>query len=389
MNKQQWRSMAVLFMVLFLVMVGFGIIIPVLPFLILDYGGGSTTMGLLMAAYSLTQFIFSPYWGRLSDRIGRRPVLIIGLSGFGVSFIAFSLATQLWMLFIARLLAGAISSAALPTAMAYVADITGEKHRAQGMGMMGAAMGLGMIFGPALGGWLGHFGLMVPFYAAGLLAVLTLPFAYLLLPESLPKSDRTASVDKKLSINVMDDPLLPMLGLAFAVSFSMALFESTFSIFAADHLGFSPANLGSLFTMLGIVGVIIQMWIIGPLSNRYGEARLIVVGIIISAGGLLLILLSSDTVSMMMYTAVFSFGNSLLRPSISTLISKEAGSAQGASIGKMQSFDSLGRIIGPVLGGVAYDISYNLPNILGAAILLAIYVLAKSHLNKYVEERLS
>ena len=150
--KKHRKQIAVLFISLFLVMVGFGIILPVLPFLVTHHHGTSTSLGLLMASYSVMQFIFAPIWGRISDRIGRRPVLLIGLSGYGITFLVFGLASQLWMLFAIRMLSGMVSSATLPTAMAYIADITSHENRAAGMGMMGAAMGLGMIFGPTLGG---------------------------------------------------------------------------------------------------------------------------------------------------------------------------------------------------------------------------------------------
>lgn len=165
--KQNFRSFAVLFMILFLAMMGFGIIISILPFLVTDLGGTPTMLGLFMASYSLMQFLFAPLWGRTSDRIGRRPIILLGLGGFAITFLLFGLATKLWMLFVIRILTGIISSAMLPTAMAYIADITEGDERSKGMGLMGAAMGLGMIFGPAIGGWLGHNGFVLPFFAAG------------------------------------------------------------------------------------------------------------------------------------------------------------------------------------------------------------------------------
>ena len=168
------HAIGVLFIILFLVMAGFGIVIPNIPYFIEALGGNSTVMGLFMASYSVMQFIFAPLWGRLSDRIGRRPVLLIGLGGYAITFFLFGFVSSLWMLFAIRILAGMISSATLPTAMAYIADITEEDERSKGMGMMGAAMGLGMILGPALGGLLGHQDFSLPFFAAGGLAFLAI-----------------------------------------------------------------------------------------------------------------------------------------------------------------------------------------------------------------------
>lgn len=379
--ERHTRATIILFITLFLVMVGFGIIIPVLPFLLLQFSSSATVLGLLMAVFSIMQFIFAPYWGRLSDRIGRRPVLLIGLSGFGITFIIFGLATDLWMLFIARILSGAISSATLPTAMAYIADITTPENRAKGMGMMGAAMGLGMIFGPALGGWLAHFGLPVPFFVAGGLAVLTVPFAWIFLPESRQASEGLATTETKLNLSIVEHPLFPLFLLSFVVSFSMALFESTFSLFAAEELGFNTGQMGTLFMVMGILGVIMQMSLMEGLVRKYGEIKLILSGIVISAGGLLLILISTDIVTTALYMSIFSIGNSLLRPSISTLISKAAGNEQGASIGVSSSFDSLGRIVGPILGGAVYEWHSSLPNFVGAAILIVVYFVINLRFN--------
>lgn len=381
--KNHSKEIAVLFTSLFLVMVGFGIIIPLLPFFVVHLNGSPTALGFLMASYSLMQFFFAPMWGRLSDRIGRRPVLLIGLSGYGITFIMFGLSTHLWMLFAARLLSGMISSATLPTAMAYIADITDSENRAGGMGIMGAAMGLGMIFGPAMGGWLGHYGFSMPFFVAGGLALLTLPFAYFLLPESLSPGGQPRSTGRKLSLDVFKNPQFPLFALAFIVSFTMAMFESTFTLFAAARVGFGPREMGIFFTILGVLSVAIQAGLIGRLVKSFGDARVIISGIAISILGFLLLLAAPSVAALVAFACVFSVGNSLLRPSVSSLVTKTAGDGQGASVGIMQSFDSLGRILGPITGGAFFDLSANMPYLLGAVVLTVTLTAARKRLKQY------
>lgn len=382
--KEHRKEIGILFVSLFLVMVGFGIIIPLLPFFVIHLEGSPTALGFLMASYSLMQFFFAPLWGRLSDRIGRRPVLLIGLSGYGISFILFGLSTRLWMLFAARLLSGMLSSATLPTAMAYIADITGSKDRARGMGMMGAAMGLGMIFGPALGGWLGHYGFSWPFFVAGGLAILTLPFAYALLPESLKDSEVKPQIERrKFGPEVLQDPQFPLFALAFVISFSMALFESTFALYAAARVSFGPREMGILFSIFGVLGVIIQAGLLGRLVNSFGDVKVIMAGIIISAAGFVLILTAPNIAGISIFACIFITGNSLLRPGISSLVTKTATGGQGAAVGMMQSFDSLGRILGPVVGGVVLDLNINLPYLAGAFILIGVLTAVRKHLVEY------
>jgi len=378
----QGKSLTVLFVILFLVMMGFGIIIPILPFYVLQKQGNATTLGFLMASYSLMQFFFAPFWGKMSDNIGRKPVLMIGLGGYALTFILFALATRLWMLFLIRLLSGFISSAALPTAMAYVADITEDKDRAKGMGLMGAALGSGMIFGPALGGWLGHFSLSMPFFTAGAIALLTLPFAFFLLPESkkTPKEEKTKA---QFSWKIYNHPQFNLFLFSFLVSFSMALFEGTFALFAAEKAHFGPRQLGTVFALLGFLGVIIQGGLLGKLVNKYGDVKIIKYGMIISIIGFLLLLFVANGSQLLLFTAIFSIGNSLLRSSLPSLLTKVAKDGQGTIIGIMQSFDSLGRIIGPIAGGFFFSLSSSLPYAVSALILFLILLGSKKKLQEY------
>ncbi len=371
MAKQFSRPMVVLLIIQFLVMVGFGIIIPILPFLIEKLGGGPAMLGVFMSAYSVMQFFFAPMWGRLSDRIGRRPVILIGLSGYGVTFIMFGLVDQVWLLVGIRALAGMVSSATLPTAMAYIADITEEHDRSKSMGMIGAAMGLGMVFGPALGGWLGHYSISLPFFAAGGLAFLVLPFAWALLPESLQQAGKTNLLRvSRFNSKLFKDPLF-FLFLFYFVSFLvMAMFEGTFSLLAKDTAGFGPKQMGSVFAIFGIIGVIVQGGLIGKLVKTFGDAKVAKYGAWVSGFGFILIVLASNRVSLVLATAVFMIGNSVMGPTCSSLATKYATAGKGASLGLLHSFGSLGRILGPVIGGLLYGVNMRLPYLVGAGILL-------------------
>lgn len=377
-----FRSRTILFFILFLVMVGFGIIIPIMPFFLTELGGNASVLGLFMATYSLMHFLFTPFWGRLSDRIGRRPVILIGLSGYGITFILFGLANQLWMMFAIRTLSGAISSATLPTAMAYIADTTGEDERLHSIGLMSAAMGLGLIVGPALGGWLGQQSFDLPFFIAGGLALATWPVALLYLPETLVRSDTATPPVTTASVSwlKLDNPLAVLYTLALILNLSTTMFEATFVLFAARRADFGPQEMGLLFTILGIITVAVQGSLIGRLVKRFGNMSLLKGGLLISAAGLALILFSSDMVSMLLTSAIYTIGTSFIGPTSLTLVTQNSEQGQGTSLGLMQSFGSLGRIIGPVIGGGLYELNNFIPYVAGAIIMIIAYLGIRNYL---------
>jgi len=324
--------------------------------------------------------LFAPFWGRLSDRIGRRPVILIGLSGYGITFVLFGFTDQLWLMFMVRILSGAISSATLPTALAYVADITRENERSQGIGLMTAAMGLGMIVGPALGGWLGQQGFSVPFFVAGGLALAIWPFALLYLPETLtPAESIPEIITPPATAMEINNPLFLLYILILILNFSTTMFEATFVYFAAHRAAFGPKEIGLLFTLLGVIAVIIQGGLMGSLAKRFGDMNLMKGGLLISAAGLILILFSFDMVSLLLTSAIYHIGISLIGPSSSSLVTQYSNSNQGASLGVMQSFGSLGRIAGPVAGGILYEFNILIPYLIGTFILVIVYLIIDSN----------
>lgn len=389
--SNQLKAKIILLLSLFLVMLGFGIIIPILPFYVEQLGGGSVVFGIVMTAYSLMQFFFAPMWGRLSDRIGRRPVLLIGLGGYAVTFTLLGLSSNYWMLIGFRALAGMVSSATIPTAMAYLSDITDPGERSKNMGMVGASMGLGMTFGPAIGGWVGQYGMSVPFYLAGGIALLIMPFAMAFLPESLITKEKKEIKTKVeisnplLSGQLFKDPLLVVFLVNFVMNFTLALFESTFALLVAYKVGYGPDQIGNIFAVLGVTAIIVQGGLIGLLVKRFGDVSVAKAGIILCSFGMILIMSSPNIVLITITTALFMAGNSLMGPTSSSIVSKRSGDAQGASLGLLQSFGSLGRMLGPLIGGVLYAYSQNLPYLVGGLVLVFTFIIGNKGLNKFRE----
>jgi MFS transporter, DHA1 family, multidrug resistance protein len=401
--EQQKMAKIILAASLVIVMLGFGIAIPLMPFYIIHFNASGSTLGLMMSLYSLMQFLFAPMWGRLSDRIGRKPVLLIGIGGYFLAFILQGISQNIIEFTVSRTLAGILSSATLPTAMAYMADITPLEDRSKGVGLMGAAMGLGMIFGPMLGGLLTGvhislpaaitsllqvttdpssgqlINLSIPFFASALLALTAIPFIAVLLPESMHPANRV--IGKAEKRDSLLSSLLSglrgssgfLLALAFLLAFAMANMESVLALYGGKRFSMGPTEIGLLMGGLGIISVIEQGVIIGPLSRRFGEMRIIQGGLLIGIAGFIGMALSPDKWALVISSLVFNMGNVLLAPSVTSLISKRAKSGQGAAMGLNNSFQALGRATGPLWAGFAYDLYSTLSFWSGALIQLAAF----------------
>nr|WP_263326720.1 MFS transporter [Neobacillus sp. Marseille-Q6967] len=374
------KALPILFLVMFLVMIGFGIIIPVLPFYAEQMGANSFQLGLLMAVYSLMQLIFAPFWGRLSDRIGRKPVMMIGIAGLAISFFIQALATELWMLFAARIIGGLLSSANMPTAMAYVADITTPENRGKGMGIVGAAVGLGFVFGPAIGGIFSQNSMSTPFFLAGASSVITLFIVLFLLKESLQKNtEQTIKVSRWEAFKGSASILF---FLQLLISLSLSGLEATFAYFAAEKAGLGATQLGYIFMIMGFAGAMVQGGLVGKLTKKYGEGTVIQGGIIVSATGFGLILLVDSFTTAAIFLSIFGIGNGVIRPSVSSLLTKTTTAGHGSATGLLSSFDSLGRIIGPPLGGWLFSMSLGLPYISGAILSVLAFILYQVYRSK-------
>ena len=390
---QNRRNIAILFATLVIVMMGFGMIIPILPFYAAAFGAAGKELGLLMAIFAAMQFVFAPIWGQLSDRYGRKGILMVGIVGNAISMLFFGLSTELWMLYASRALAGILSSATLPTAMAYIGDSTSEEDRGGGMGMMGAAMGVGMVLGPGLGGWLASGSMSTPFFVAAGLSVLVLPFVLFVLPESLAKEARTQQEGGlrgpqfKEMWAALFSPISFLLILAFLVSFGLTNFEGVFGLYAKDLLGYDAARVGTVLTVIGLLSALVQGVLIGPLTKRWGEAAVIRASMLFSAVGFVVMLQARSFTAVLLTVGFFIVSNAMLRPAVSSLTSKRATGGQGVTMGLNNSFMSLGRIIGPMWAGFVYDINLTYPYYSGAVIMLIGFVMSLVWLKGEVPKR--
>jgi len=384
---QNKRNLVILFVTLVIMMMGFGIIIPILPDLVVTFGGTGVAMGALMAIFSAMQFLFSPMWGGLSDRFGRKPILMLGVFGNAISMLALGLSTELWMLFAARGLAGILSSATLPTAMAYISDSTDEKSRGGGMGVIGAAMGLGMVLGPGAGGLLSAISLQAPFYFAAGLSLLAMFAIWLFLPESLGVEKRDITVklqgpQLRAMWQSLFGPLAFLFIAAFMISFAMTNFEGIYAYYAKERYGYEPHTIGIILTAIGVVSVIAQGALTGIATRKFGEANVIKTSLIASVVGFLVMLLANNLTMVILTSSFFVLANAMLRPAVSSLISQRTTQGQGIAMGLNNAYMSLGRVIGPLWAGVVIDINLYFPFITGAIIMLIGFIASLIYLKE-------
>ena len=376
------RNLYILTFVLFVVMLGYGIVIPIMPFYIESMGAGGMELGLLVASYAVMRLICGPIWGSLSDRVGRKPILIIGIVGYAITMVWFGLATQLWMLFAARILSGILSSATAPTTMAYISDTTPEKERGGGMGMLGAAGGIGTILGPALGGFLAGESLATPFFVAAGMSLLSLLLAWFFLPESLPKADRQRPettegiLDVRLWLQTIRSPIGILFILTFISTCGLMIYASVFGLYALERFGFGPQEVGVMMMVLGLASAISQGVLAGPLTRRWGDEAVIKSGLLAAALGFGVLLLAYDYLTILLATAFFGLAIALQVPALTSLTSKRATIPQGVAMGLSNSFVSLGRIFGPLFAGAIFDINILLPYLSGVAVMLIGFIVS-------------
>ena len=367
------KNTLILGFTLLVVMLGYGMVLPVMPFYIEELGAGGRELGWLMATYSLMQLIFAPIWGTLSDRIGRKPVLSLGVLGYAFALLMFGLATQFWVLFLARTLSGILSSATMPTAMAYIGDNLPEKERSGGMGQLGAAMGVGVVLGPLIGGMLSSNWLALPFFIGAGMAALAFLLVLFLLPEPRARQS-TAQQKAPLTWEAIRRTLLSPAGilllLIFIMSFGLSNFQGIIGLYVVDKLAFNTKQVGTIWMVLGGVMILAQGVLTGPLTKRIGEVMLIRVGLLGGALGFILIALASDYWSILLSIGVLTLALALIGPALNALISCYAGDHQGAVMGLNSATASLGRVLGPIWGGTIYDINLAYPFINGAVTLL-------------------
>ncbi len=385
-DKRMW----IIFLIIFINMLGFGIILPLLPYYVESLGAGPITIGLLAGAYSLFQLLSAPILGELSDKFGRRPILLFSIGGTALSFGLLGFANSIPLLFLSRIIDGA-SGGNISTAQAYVADITSKRNRTQGMGMMMAAFGLGFILGPATGGLLSVYGYGVPALVAGAVALGATILTYFFLPESVKAPTSILSVARKrkkiFSLRDFYDALThPEIGLFLSISFMMmfafSLMQGTFALFSEHSLHLTAKDNGYIFAYLGLVGVVMQMFFLKRMLQWISERKAIMISIVSMAVALGLIAFSTNVQLLFFAVTLLAFGNSVSGPVLAGLISKKTpDDEQGNIAGMNQSVGSVARLIGPIAGTFIYSqIGLRAPYVIATAILGLTALLSVKHL---------
>ncbi len=393
MNKP---ALATVFLVVVIDLLGFGIVLPLLPFYAQEFAASAVMIGLLYSVYSFMQLIFSPIWGSWSDRIGRRPIMLLSTFGAVIAYIIFGLAESLGVLFFSRVIAGMMGGN-ISTAQAYIADVTDSENRARGMGLIGAAFGIGFVVGPAsatalihpsfhelvanagfveFAAWMGENRFALPGFFAAFLSLCSFMMVLFLLPETVdttkerPAAFRRPSVFTPRFWRLLSEQkgkssrgyLIPLVIGFFLLSFGESSLYSSFPLFAEGQLNMTAEQVGVQFFYIGIIAVVVQGFLIKPLTNRYAEEKLFMIGNILMVIGLGLIPLAYNTLTLALFLGLMAIGKSLNSPTITSLISKEAEEDNvGAVMGAAQGLSGLGRMIGPTWGGALFAVYFGLP----------------------------
>jgi len=376
------KPLSAIFLIVFIDLLGFGLILPLLPFYAESFGASDTVIGLLVASYAAAQLVGAPLLGRLSDRFGRRPILLFSLLGTLISFLILGFAKTLWLLFIARISDG-ITGGNISVAQAYIADVTDEKSRAKGLGMIGAAFGLGFIFGPATGGFLSQWGYAVPAFAAAGLVAINLLMVFFWLPESLTAEKRAmlAQAEKpKFTIGALLDALKrpfsgSLLITRFVFGLAFSIFQTIFSLYALRRFNLDAQQTGYVLTYVGILSVVVQGGLVGKLSEKFRDDLLITVSVGIMAISLLGWAFVPTVTMLLIILAPIAFSGGILNTVISSALTKTVQPQEiGGILGLATSLESLTRVIAPTLGGLLLEkLGYWSPGVFGAFVLTILF----------------
>jgi len=380
----------------FVVMIGYGITMPVLPFYSerLALAGGASVrslpihVALLTSIYALAQLIFAPVWGRWSDRIGRRSLILIGIAGSAVAMILFGMSTSLRMLYVARVIGGILSSATLPAAAAYVADVTVADDRSAGMAWLGSSVSLGVIAGLVLGGispktdwhFLGFYRCLmvsrfsIPFFVAAALMVVAFVAAQRWLPESLPLLRSTISpVPREIGTpKEAWRSMWPLLGLATAGQFGLTIFEGTFAVYAQQNMAYGPSGLAVTFMVCGAVMAVFQVFLAWSLRGRISGLGQLAAGFTLMGAGISLLLFARSLPAVLGMVATLAIGMALISPNLSALISRSGGERAGAALGLQGAANSLGQAGGPIVGSILFVWRSSAPYVLAGLLMFGI-----------------
>ncbi|MFM9326762.1 MFS transporter [Paenibacillus mesotrionivorans] len=378
-------AILILMLNLFLVFTGIGLIIPIMPKYMDNLGITGSTVGLLVAAFSLTQLLFSPLAGRFSDQFGRKKMIVSGMVLFAFSEGLFGLASDTLLLFLARMLGGISAAMIMPAVMAYAADVTTNEERAAGMGYINASITTGFIIGPGIGGYISEFGIRVPFYSAAAAGLAAACITLFVLKESLPERKEEGSEIQKPQVrssflnqlmSSYREPYFLSLIIVFVLSFGLANFETVFGLFVDHKFGFGPKDIAFIITFGSISGAVVQATAFSWILNRFGEKRVISVCLLFAGIFILLTLFVHKFWLIFAVTFIVFLAIDILRPAIGTQMSMLAKDQQGYVAGLNSAFTSLGNIAGPIVAGLLFDLNVNYPYSLASIVLLLCFGLS-------------
>jgi len=378
MNKKQALTLSILLSNLFIAFLGIGLVIPVLPTIMNELNITGSVVGYMVAAFAITQLIVSPIAGRLVDRVGRKIMIVVGLIIFGLSELLFGMGRSIEILFISRMLGGVSAAFIMPAVTAFIADITTMAQRPKALGYMSAAISTGFIIGPGLGGFLAEYGTRVPFYAAGVLGFIAALLSFTLLKEPTRAMDDTEAASSILSSakRIFSPLYFIAFVLIFVLSFGLAAFESLFSLFVDHKFAFTPSDIAIIITGSGIIGALAQLLLFDWLTKKMGEINVIRYSLILSAALTFAMTMVSHYFAILFVTFFIFVGFDLIRPAVTSYLSKIAGNEQGFVGGMNSMFTSLGNIFGPIIGGMLFDIDLNYPYYFATIVLVFGIILA-------------
>ncbi|WP_214859055.1 MFS transporter [Exiguobacterium sp. s191] len=389
MNRKEKVSIALALSSLFIAFVGMGLAAPVMPSIAKDLSLSGAVVGYLFAAMALTQFMASPFTGVWVDSIGRKKMIIIGLLLFSFSELLFGLSNEIWLLFVSRLLGGVGAAFIMPAVITYIADKTTLEDRAKVLGYQSAAISLGFIIGPGIGGFIAEFGIRAPFFFAAFISLLTAIVIFIVLEDSISKEQlqkNRASLEQPAFIQEFKKSLQPQyftpLLVVFVLEFGLAVYEMMFSLFVDEKLGFTVRDISVIITVGSIAGVAAQILFFDRLVNLLGERMLVNLTLLSSAIFIFISILIDGYWMMIVITSIVFFSGDILRPAVTTLLSKIAGENQGYVAGMNSAYTSLGIIIGPIIGGILFDININMPYVFAAFVLFIAFVIASTKLKQ-------
>ncbi|MFE4706453.1 MFS transporter [Peribacillus simplex] len=374
MSAEQRKKIIILMINMFIAIGSFGIIIPILPAYLASINQGGTAAGLMIAIFAGAQLIFSPIAGKWTDQFGRRKMIIYGLVGLTLSMFIFYAVNSIWLLYASRIIGGIGAALLIPAIFAYVADITTFDQRAKGNSLVSAAMSLGIVVGPGIGGFLADFGLKFPFLISALVSLSAVVFSIFVLKESetaqvtQSMDAKTETMVRKIALSVKMPYFIPLI-ITLVMSFGLMAYESVIGLYLDNQFNSSPKDIAVMVTATGIVSVIVQLFVVDRIVHRFGEVNVLNIFISVAAIGFLLSLFASSYLIFFLISLVIFLSTSILRPVLNTLISKMAGNEQGFAMGMNNAYMSIGNVLGPTLAGMMYDIHITYPFMLGLILL--------------------